>query len=263
MEEKNANPEAPEKKDNSETDTDAFGQPLKEEAPKEDVKGEENKDKDGKKEEKNDEAISELKSQIEEIKRDYGENLAGQRELIKTLKDKISELQGGKKEETDVLHKEIKYSKDLTAEEREDMTETEIKQMDEIAALKEAQNKMYSDIMKGQKKEKEGEEKKVEDLQSFVKDEAKRLAKEAGGNTELANEIIESAKQFKLEGLTEEEVKERVKAAAKLLPNYKPPKEKPGMGQKPVKGKGASEDPFGVDKIVEEATKGQDGGYNL
>lgn len=208
--------------------------------------------------------IVSLKSEIAKVKEEYGGNLSGQREVIKGLEAKIEALGKGKgadggEAEEDVIYKkdEIKWSKDLTKEERDDMTDTEIKQMDEIARMKEAQNKLYSAQVKASKG---SETTKVTDLNNLVQGTAKELA---GGNVELANEIIESSKQFSYEGLTETQVKERVMNAAKLLPSYKPPKEQVNRNGAPVKKAGEGSDPFGVDKIVEEATKGSNGAYAL
>lgn len=266
--------------DNSqETSTDAFGQPTD----KPETKSEEKEEGDGKgKEEKGEKkddkkfdnipedhpTIVALKDEIKKVKDEYGGNLSGQREVIKGLQDKIDALtnKSEKKDdaEEDVLFKkeDIKWSKDLTKEEREDMTDTEVKQMDEIAKLKEAQNKIYAD---GKKKEKESHNSKVEDLQSLVKSSAKELAKKEDGtvDTDLANQIIENVKQFNLEGLDEATVKVRVETARKLLPDYKAPTEQIKKNGKTVDNTKPSDDPFGVDKIVEEASKGSDGNYAL
>lgn len=214
-----------------------------------------------------------LKNQIEDVKKEYGGNLSGQRDVIKRLEDEITLLKkGGTKKEGEedvaVLYKpeEIKWSKDLTKEQREEMTETEIAQMDQIAEMRTKMNEMYADT---QKKAKEGETKAVEDLNTTVRSAAQELATGEDGkvNTELANQIIESFKTLKFDvaGLSADDIKKRVEMAAKQVPDYKPPKEQTTVpqGGKTVK-KGASEsDPFGVDKIVEEATKGQDGTYSL
>lgn len=223
-----------------------------------------------KKEEKKFEAIPDdhptivsLKGEIQKVKDEYGGNLSGQREVIKGLEAKIEALGKGKATEEggeeDVIYKkeEIKWSKDLTKEEKDDMTDTEIKQMDEIARMKEAQNKLYSAQVKASKG---AETAKVTDLNSLVQATAKELA---GGNVELANQIIENSKQFSFEGLSEAAVKERVANAAKLLPDYKPAKEQPSKNGAPVKKASADTDPFGVDKIVEEATKKTAGSYAL
>ena len=216
--------------------------------------------------------IVSLKEQIEKVRTDYGTNLSGQRELITKLEKKITDLTGGAgggegggaAAQTDFIFdpKNIKRSKDLTKEQREDMTETEIAQMDEIAEMKEAMNKQYADTQKGKKVETET---KQSDLQGWVKGAAKELAKKEDGteDTALANLIIESVKQFNLEGLTEAEVKERVLNAAKLVPDYKPPKEQKGARGKTLDGGNKGEDPFGSEKIIEEATAAKGGNYSL
>lgn len=202
-----------------------------------------------------------LKQQIEDVKKEYGGNLSGQRDVIKNLENKIKELEGGKKQdEIEVLYKDIKRSKDLSAEEREEMTDTEIKQMDQIADMQEAQNKMYVDMQKKNKAEEGKETGKVEDLNTLVRETAMELA---GDDVAVANQIIEATKQFVLTDLPADKVKERVANATKLVPNYKAPKEQKKVNGKPVKGTGTSDDPFGVNKIIEEATKGSGGTYSL
>ena len=183
---------------------------------------------------------------------------------IETLKKGGKNDKDKDNEGFDVLYKEIKWSKDLTADEREEMTETEIKQMDEIVSMKDAQNKIYIEQQKGGKKD---ETKKVEDLNNTVRSTASELAKVANGgkeNLELANQIIEASKMFNLAGLSEAEVKDRVTKAAQHVPTYKAPKEQIHKNGKTVKTEGAGgDDPFGIDKIVEDVKKGSDGNYSL
>lgn len=251
------------KPESQEAVVDAFGvQETKPETPPADApKGDDKKEVDI----ENHPVVIELKKQIEDVKREYGGNLSGQKKVIKTLEAKITELQGGKKDDGEVLHKDIKYSKDLTKEERDEMTDAEIRQMDEIAALKESQNKLYASLNKDKNEdggEDEGEEGdgEVDDLQKLVKDTAKTLS---GGDVKMANLIIESAKMFNLAGLDKKTVLARIEAAAKLVPDYKAPKEQPSKPGKPVKGTKEAEDPFGVDAIVESVGKGNDGTYAL
>lgn len=261
--------EAEKGKDNpKEAETDAFGVENNPQPPKEEG-GEKEKGKKYDPIPDDHPTITALKAQIEEVKKEYGGNLSGQRDVIKRLETEIETLKKGGKtdkneEGTDVLFKDIKWSKDLTDEERDEMTATEIKQMDEIATMKEAQNKMYAEQ---QKKGKTEETQKAEDLNSTVRDTALELAKAASEgkeNKDLANEIIEASKMFNLQGLTEKEVVERVKMAAQHVPNYKPPKEQVNKNGKPVKDTaGGGDDPFGTNKIIEEATKGSDGTYAL
>jgi len=209
--------------------------------------------------------VQSLKKQIDDVKSEYGGNLAGQRKVIEALEQQIKELKVGKggegEGEADVLFKEIKRSKDLKQDEKDEMTDTEIKQMDEIADMKEAQNKMYAEQMKKGKEEMGKEEKKATDVQSLVKETALELA---GDDVAMANQIIEIVKQFDLKDLSEDKVKERVLNATKLVPDYKAPKEQKRMNGKPVKQGGAGgDDPFGNNKTIEEATKSSEGNYSL
>jgi len=241
-------------KDNT-PDTDAFGEPTKDSPIKVEKKPDKKDDGDI---EKNP-LVIELRKQVAD-KEKMGENLSNQGKIIDTLKKEIEEMKKGKNEngeESETLHKDIKWSKDLTAEEKEELTDTEIKQMDEIAKLKETQNKLFEAINK--KKEPEGEKL---DVSSVVKKAAKELAED---NTDIANQIIEifNSLDFKTEGLTEEKLKEKVKIAASQVPDYKPPKEQTGKKGNTVKGGGDDKDPFGVDKIIEEATTPKKGGYAL
>lgn len=214
--------------------------------------------------------IAELSRKIGEYaekERSWGETQKSKDENIRAMKESIKRLEaqvGNKKEtagneggEAEVLFKEIKTSKDLTDEQKEEMTDTEIKQMDEIASLKQGMNNLASLIKKGQGGEKKDGQ---VDIQSTVKETAKELAQ---GNKELANQIIESVKKFNLEGLGEEDIAARVMEAAKLVPDYKPPKEQTNKGGKPAGGTNNS-DPHGVDKVIEEVfKKKENNGFDL
>lgn len=208
-----------------------------------------------------------LKNQIDAVKNEYGTNLSGQRTVIQRLEAEIDKLSKGKPatETVEVLFKpeEIKWSKDLTKEQREEMTDNEIRQMDEIAAMKESQNKLYASVQKEKKAESEP---KPVDTAGIVKEEAKEMARGTDGavNTELANQIIEAAKMFSFDGLDEATIRDRVKKAAAHVPDYKPPREQVQKKGKTVDGTKVAEDPFGVDKIVEEVQgKKKSGSYSL
>lgn len=147
-------------------------------------------------------------------------------ENIRSMGDKIRQLEkdlksGGKKEgEGTGPFKEIKRSTDLPKEEREKLTPTEIALMDQLATTQEAMNKVFERLEKGD------ESKPSIDPATTVKDLAKELA---GGNREMANQIIEAFNtlKFDLTGLSEEEILKRVEIAAKNVPNYVPPKQQP------------------------------------
>lgn len=250
------------KQDNN-VEVDAFGI----ETHKEPEVKDEGKKEEGKKEDKKVDTIPEdhpvilaLKQQIADIKKDknsMGENLSKQRDLIEKLEAQI-EQRTGKKEGGDTSHlpfdpKEIIYSKDLPKEKLDDMTDNEIKLHDELMKNREVMNK-EADARYQEKKQ--GEVKKEVDLNSTVRSHAEQLA---GGDKEVANEIIESVKQFNLQGLNEDEVKKRVENAYKLLPSYQPPKENITKKGGAVKGTEDKSDPFGTNKIVEEVASQRNG----
>ena len=211
-------------------------------------------------------AIVALTKKIEDVKKEYGSNLSGQRSVIEKLEDEIKVLKKGEGDDKDidVPFKDIKHSKDLSKEDKEKMSDTELKQMDQIADMQELANKNHITAVKGTKTQ---TDEKVSNLNTSVQAEAKALATKEDGtvNTELANQIIESSKQFKLEGLTAEQLKEKIKVAAGLVPDYKPAKEQKNTNKtnKTVKDNKKGDDPFGSNKIIEEATAESDGKYGL
>ncbi len=234
-----------------------------------DGKGEEGKEKS--------EKVIALETKLEE----YSKNLSGQNGVIDTLKQKIAVLEagGGKKDDgkggegdkPEVLFEEIKYSKDLTEEQRDDMTDTEIALFDANARQQEAMNKMYETIQAGSKAT---ETEKVENLNTSAQTEATALAEEAyTANSELATDAKELAdkilvefKEFNNEGITPEKLKERMKKALNNVSGYKAPKEEENKGGtgKPAGAKGGDDkDPFGNQAIVDSVGKKSDGSYAL
>ena len=193
-----------------------------------------------------------------ETQKSKDENIRAMKESIKRLEAQVGKKEGEGQDETEALFKEIKTSKDLTAEQKDEMTDTEIKQMDEIASLKQGMNNLATLIKKGQGGEKESG---VVDVQGIVKNTAKELA---GGNKELANLIIESVKKFNLTDMDEDGIAARVAEAATLVPTYKPAKEQAsGKGGKAAGG-GTETDPYGVDKIVDDVFKKKENtGFDL
>ena len=260
----------PEEKDGEKSQVDAFGElpPQKEESPKVEDKKEEG-DKGGGEEGKEKltptQQVAELSRKLGEYaekERSWGETQKSKDENIRAMKDSIKKLEtqikdGKGEEKGEELFKDIKTSKDLTADQKEEMTDTEIKQMDEIAALKQGMNNLANMIKKGGEKNEGGQL----DVNNIVRETAKELAK---GDKDTANLIITSIKKFNLEGLSEEEIVARVGEAALLLPNYKKPKEQvSGKGGKAAGG-GNDNDPFGVDKIVDEVhAKKENKGFEL
>lgn len=198
-----------------------------------------------------------------EKEKEKDENIRAMREAIKRLEKQVG---GGKKADEggdrEVLFKEIRTSKDLKAEEKEDMTETELKQFDEIAELKSGMNELFKGIksIRGEKAD-EGDGGKTDHTQT-AREHALSIA---GGDKDIANQIIESYNEFNNDGLSEEQVKARIEKAAKLVPNYTPPKEQTKKPGSAVKGDGGSgTDPWGVDSIIKDVEESRKGGsYNL
>jgi len=223
-------------------------------------------------------AVVALEAKIKE----YGENLTGQRtaheketaDLKKQLADALTGKGGGEggAEDADAMFKDIKFSKDLTEDERDDMTATEIALYDANANNQVAMNKMFATINKGQKT---ADEQKVTDLNSSATIEATRIATEAftanpelaTNATELKDKIIVEFNEFNNEGITPEKLVERMQKALNNVHGYKAPKEqekKGGNGSGAVKdGEGGGKDTSVVDSIVSGITKANEGGYNL
>lgn len=273
---KEANSEG--KQDNNVT-VDAFGSPIAPETPpaKEGEEGGEGDkgDKGGKNDKKFDAipddhpTIVALKQQIEDVKKEYGGNLSGQRDKISKLEKQISDLtsgKGGKPAEGDTSHlpfdpKEIVFSKDLPKATLDDMTENEIKLHDQLMKTHEQMNKdaqaRFEEKQRAESDKQSAEDRKVEDLNTSVRSIASELA---GGDTEVANQIIEKSKKFNLQGLNEKELKETIEEAYKLLPTYKPPKENTHKKGGVIKTGGEdNSDPFGTNKIVEEVASKRNG----
>lgn len=161
---------------------------------------------------------------------------------------------------------ELKTSKELTDAERDDMTEGEMKKHDELVAMKKRENERAekearAEMVKETEKEVADATKvKGDDLKTLVASEIGALS---GGDAEKKRELEEAVGMLNLSGLTTEQVKERVKAAQKLVPSYVPPKEQAGAaGGKAVK-EGNGGDPFGTDAIIKEARGGNAGTYAL
>jgi len=188
------------------------------------------------------------------------ENIRAMAEKIKNLEKGTGNDKGGQPQEGDVPFKEIKTSKDLTAEEKDEMTDAEIKALDESALLKETINKMSRDLAEAKK----GGAGEAVDVNKTVKESALELA---GDDVDMANKIIEAfnGMKFNTEGLTAEQIAERVGVVAGTVNGYIPPKEgKTTFAHGKVVKKNAGSDPHGVDKIVEEVAGQKAGGtYSL
>lgn len=216
-------------------------------------------------------ALTEQLAKLETDKKSMSENLIAQGKLIEDLRKGIHTDEDGKKsavvEDKDIpvpyKAEDIKFSKDLTDDEKDGMTATEMKLFDELASMKvKANEKSIADFKKEQQMvEDNKKEQKVTDLNGTVRSIALSLV---GNDVTKANEIIESAKRFNLEGLDGATLKTRIEDAQKLLPDYKPPKEQVKKVGDAVKvTDNSNEDPFGSSKIIEQAKNRNKGTYSL
>ena len=217
-------------------------------------------------------ALQDQIAKLSDDKKSMSDNLIAQGKLIEDLRKGKNFDKDGKP--TDVVDEkdipvpykkeEIKFSKDLTEDERDAMTKTEIALFDQLADMKvKANEKAINDFKKEQEMVKNNEKnKEVTDLNSKVKEIALTLA---NNDPTKANEIIESAKRFNLAGLDEATLKTRIEDAQKLLPDYVPPKEQRTItnGGTVVKENGTKEDPFGSTKIIEQVNSNSKGTYAL
>lgn len=156
---------------------------------------------------------------------------------------------GGQEQDGDVPFKEIKTSKDLTDDEKDEMTDAEIRSLDEMAVLKQTINQQARDLAKSK-----GGDGAV-DVSQTVKDTALVLG---DNDAETANKIIEAfnGAKFNTKDMTADEVQKAVALVAGTITGYKPPKEdsiRPGTGKPAVNG--TKEDPYGVNKIVQQVAK--------
>jgi len=189
-------------------------------------------------------------------------------ESIRNMRRRIKELEKGggnaSDVEVDLPYKDVKFSKDLSEDERDSMTEIELKQHDQIAEM---QTRINNDVLEAHKKATEGsgddddgEVLDKSESKDFARTQALKLAK---GKKKVANEILEEYNRFNNEGLTEAQITENLERANRLRPDYQPPKQQARRKGKAVKS-GSKSDPFGVDTIVEEASgSGDKETYNL
>jgi chromosome segregation ATPase len=221
-------------------------------------------------EEKKDETVVEetvetLKEKLSKLNSDYegldktnkskDENIRAMGEKIRQLEKAMKDGGGGKDGEAAGLFKDIKRPTDLTKEEREKLTPTEAALMDQVATMQEGMNKLFERLEKGD------QARTGVDPAATVKELAKDLA---GGNREMANQIIEqfNGLKFSLDGLSEEEILDRVKIAAGKVPTYKPPQDQQTGTGAPVKKSPADASPD-VAKAQEAASKNRSGDYAL
>lgn len=253
--------------------TDLFGSPTEKVEPPV-VKPEEKKGDEGKKPEfdvATHPTVVEMNKKIE----DMSGNLSKQREMIEARDKKIAELEGKKtveeaEKEFEPPHKEIKRSKDLTEDERDEKTKGELELMDKLADMQERENK--DALEKHKAKAKTDAEKATADAAKAVETDPKAILEAeitalAGGDKERERELKEAAKLTSFDGLkSKEEIAARLKLGAeKFIPNWTPPKEQasggaPAAVKDTKSGKNGGVD---VDSIVREARSGSAGDYAL
>lgn len=223
--------------------------------------------------------FKEMQSKLDSL----GGNLSGQNKIINNLKKELENAKkngagagsGNETQADGVLFKEIKTSKELSQEERDEMTETELKQFDEIATLKKGMNDLAK-MIAGKKGDDsgDGDGEGDDDGEIFIGDdtpvidfkgEVKAIAlKLAGDDVDMANSIIAEFNQFAgNDKLNKQQLAERLSKSAKLVDGYKPIKEQPTKRGKTVGTDGSKEDPFGNNAIVESVRKNQNGNYSL
>jgi len=217
----------------------------------------------------NNDVVVELKNKLTE----YSKNFKGQRDIIAKLENKVNELSTTKENSAvEELFSDIKSSKELTQDERDEMTDTEIALLDKTAMMQTAMNKMFQTMSD---KNKAGETEKVENLNYSSRSEATRLATEAiktnptlaGDASELTDKILLEFREFNNDQITPDVLVTRMAKALNNVKGYIPPKEQESAstgGTNAVKSNGSSEkDPFGNDIIVEQANKNNQGNYSL
>lgn len=217
--------------------------------------------------------VKKMQESIDKIKDDYGKNLSGQRRKIESLEAELAKYKDGKAPKADEKpFKEIKRTKDLTKDQLEEMTDTEKRQMDSIADLQEMMNKQHEEANKVKEtdgaKDKDDKDEEDEgddfDQEAFEKKVQTAVLAMTNNDSVMGNKIIEKFNQFAgNDKLTDSQIKDRLNDAAKLVSDYKPPKEqtsRPGRAAKSTD----NDDPNNVDHIINEVTASKHpGGYSL
>jgi len=189
---------------------------------------------------------------------------------LRAMRKRIKELEkgGGKATDdaVDLPYKDVKYSKDLSQDDRDSMTETEIKQMDQIADI---QQRVNDDVSKAHtaattvaEDADDSFEEKLDkgEAKSFARTAALKLA---GNDKDIANAILVEYNLFNNEGLSQTDISTRLEKANRMRSDYTPPKQQTHKAGKAIKQSGGG-DPFGNDAIVESVTtSGEPGKYSL
>lgn len=203
---------------------------------------------------------------LETKHKELGSNLKNQGDIIAEKDKKLKEFLKTAPVPSEKLPwkpEDLRTSKELTDDEKDEMTAGELKLWDERAAMRAKENKAAEEAARkellGENEENTEERVKGDDLKTLIATEIGALS---GGDAERLRELTEAVALLNLSGLTAEQVKERVKMAERLLPNYTPPKEQ-AKGQGGAVKNGGEADPFNVTKIIEESRGGNKGDYSL
>lgn len=243
--------------------------------PAPEAKKEEDKDKGDDKETPLEKELRLQIKKLEDDKKSLGGNLSKQGKIIDELKKEVDAIKKGTKsdDKPDLPYKEIKRSKDLSQDERDEMTQSELKMMDQLAEMQEKANQDYLKSIenKGDKggdkgdddddeeDEGDGEDKKIP--ADFEKNVMKLAMEMTGGDSDMANKIIGEFNQFAENyKLDEAGLKERLEKASKLIPGFVMKPTKTINGSSAGKDTGKS---F-LDEIVDSAsTKAKGGGKSF
>lgn len=178
--------------------------------------------------------------------------------LLKTKNQALRKMRRGRVasesgEEFKPPYPDLKRSHELPKEEQDEMTEREKKLHDDNIDVKERLNADAKATWEKEQKAKAeaiNEDALTEDeAEDFVKASALYLAK---GDKKIANQIIRKYNQFNNEGLTEEQIEDRLGDAAKLVKGFTPAREQGSKKGKAVK-KTKSNKEGDIDAIVEKA----------
>lgn len=205
------------------------------------------------------EDVGTFRTRSEQLEKDLAESkqLHAKKDTdIRALVDKVKRAEagsggapaGGEAQEGEVPFKEIKTSKDLTVDEKDEMTDAEIKAMDEMAVLKKTINDQSRALAAKVAPE-------ALDVNKTVKDGALALA---GNDVATANKLIDAfnGSKFDTAAMSADEITTALTMVAQVVTGYVAPKEgalKPATG-KPAIG-GTASDPYGNNAIVKQANK--------
>ena len=164
-------------------------------------------------------AVAEALKPLQETIAKQQETIQNQTENLKGQREKIKE---GEKERK-ALFEKIQRSTDLSEEEREKMTDTEIATMDALADVQEKANEQHAKEQEAAENTEESEEVQFarKQVQTAIQNTALQLA---GNDQEKANNIINEFNNYKDSDklMTAEEITERLTRAARAIGDFAP-----------------------------------------